>query len=298
MIRKNLVVVRAGPQSLHESWLGPCTRSFDIVVSYYDRNAFEQDETSLLKFYIPGGKWDGLAATFARLDLARYEYVWLPDDDISATASDIESLFHYAKQCDFSVCQPALTHDSYFSHFLLVACEDFDVRFTNYVEIMMPCLHRRILQKVLPHFSSTMSGFGLDYIWTRLEDENRYRAGIIDDVAMRHTRPVGSALRQFMRSLNRTPKEEEQQLRKQFGVDGLTRPLAYAGVRRDGRRTEGRFLMGFAMAACQIRALSLFRDRGKAVWAIWRTFRRQMTRRPEFDRLVETPLQQLPARQV
>ena len=140
--RRNLVVVRAGRNSLHPQWLDAGSqRNWDLVVSLYDPDARFYHDADIAVVEKRGGKWDGLHALFAQSDLLdRYDYVWLPDDDIAACSSDIDAIFDAMRQYDLDVAQPSLTRDSYFSHFALMSCPGFALRYTNFVEIMVPCL--------------------------------------------------------------------------------------------------------------------------------------------------------------
>src|SRR5690606_41780289 len=58
----------------------------------------------------------------------------------------------------------------------------------------------------------------LDYVWTRLDADPRFRAGIFDSVAVHHTRPVGGSLRRAMLEKGRTPESEEALLRSRYGI--------------------------------------------------------------------------------
>src|SRR5579871_2529516 len=122
--RTNLVVVRAGKNSLHPAWLeGAAQRSWDLIVSVYDPDAHfapREDVTAVMQ---RGGKWDGLYKLFADGELLnRYDYIWLPDDDIAASKQDINAIFAMMRQYHLEVAQPALTRDSYFTHFLCMQC--------------------------------------------------------------------------------------------------------------------------------------------------------------------------------
>lgn len=64
-MRKNLVVVRAGKNSLHTAWLVNAeNRSWDLIVSYYDDAEHEHPE-DVRVVRRKGGKWDGLYVILA-----------------------------------------------------------------------------------------------------------------------------------------------------------------------------------------------------------------------------------------
>ena len=111
--------MRAGKNSLHPGWLtGTPGRNWDLVVSLYDPDAHFSHPDDILVVARRGGKWDGMHALFANSDLAcRYDYVWLPDDDIETSTSVINAIFDAMRRYDLDVAQPSLTRDSYFSRF-------------------------------------------------------------------------------------------------------------------------------------------------------------------------------------
>jgi hypothetical protein len=285
--RKNLVVVRAGKNSLHPQWLeGAAERAWDLIVSAYDPAARFEHSPDVKVVLQPGGKWDGLHTLFAGSDLtSRYEYIWLPDDDIATTCADIDAIFAAMRSYNLEIAQPALTWESYFSHFAFMQCPGFALRYTNTVEIMVPCLKAGLLAQVVDDFHGSMSGFGMDSIWCRLSDDPRYKAAILDSVAVHHTRPVGKVLRGSMAGRGATPEEERRKLEARYNVRERIFPLIYAAVESDGRRREGCAGLGFAMAWRYLKDLGKFRDRVKAAEKIWQIVRRQSLKRPDLGPL-------------
>jgi hypothetical protein len=197
MHRPHLVVVRAGDRSIHKNWLKSSeSRSWDLVVSWYGRERYRPvaDERFIV---LPGGKLGGLRKTFNLLPdlLERYDYIWLPDDDIDTRCASIERVFAIMRQDRLLLAQPSLTMNSYFTWVHTLNCPPLRLRYTNHVEMMMPCFDTRLLRDVLPHLPGSIAGWGVDQIWCRLAKDNNRKAAIIDAVAMRHTRPVGNLFR-------------------------------------------------------------------------------------------------------
>lgn len=284
MTRSNIVVLRAGPSSLHPNWLDlPYSqRSFDLLLSFYSEEAFSrfQSREGVTAVLVRGGKWDGLFRTLSNIDLDQYDRYWLPDDDIDTTAGDINSIFRLLEEHDLAVAQPALSRDSHFSHFLFHHCKSFRLRYTNYVEIMVPCLTRSLLKRVLPLFEDSMSGYGLDYVWCRFPESGAFRCGIIDEVCIHHTRPVGKILKAAIQSEGkRSPDEEEALLKARLGLTGKTVPITFAGIKCDGQPVAGRVAMTLAMMADWIRDLRKFEHHDQPLRGILRVAQRQITNR-------------------
>lgn len=289
--RPNLVVVRAGERSLHPDWLNRPyeMRTFDLVVSYFSEIAYagHKDEPGVTAVLVKGGKWDGLFNTLTTLpELDRYDYVWLPDDDIASDSGTIDRMFDLARTYELAVCQPALTRDSYFSHFIFSQCRDFQLRYVNHVEIMVPCLNRALLKRALPYFEGTMSGFGLDYIWCRWPESGPFRAAILDDIAVHHTRPIGSQLKGAINSAGSRAQDEEGILRGRVGLPkGRIVPIAYAGITIDGKRIDRQVAMGWAMFRSWLRDLRDFRDSRLALKKSLQVLKRQHIKRVDLGLL-------------
>ncbi len=206
-----LAVVRCGDASLHRSW---CDGDFDVAISYYGGDADRTfDEAKFLHRY-KGGKWDGIFNFFESFPDAKdnYDFFWFPDDDIRATASDVERLIDVGQELSLDLFQPALDTQSYYSHLITLQHPSFHIRYTNFVEIMVPMLSARLFHLVLPTIAETRSGFGLDFLWPQLATQlpnADHTVAIIDDVTITHTRPVGGDLHKFMKKTGGQSAEDE-----------------------------------------------------------------------------------------
>jgi hypothetical protein len=155
-----------------------------------------------------------------------------------------------------------------------MGCASFILRYSNFIEVMVPCLSQATLRKILPYFAFTGSGFGLSQVWTRLEDDNRHRAAIIDAVAMRHTRPVGKFLKGRMLASGRRPKDEAEEMAARFGMPKLRKRefYCYAGLSKSG---AGRGQSSTALHMLIDYALSSHRWVQPYAWSIvWDTYKR------------------------
>lgn len=286
--RRFLVVVRAGEASLHRKWLEGGGRNWDLVVSWYGDAPYEcvADEIAVR---IEGGKGDGLAATFAALPdlIGRYDYFWLPDDDIDTDCATIGTLFAIASAEGLAVCQPSLTHDSYNSYLHTLQSPSFRLRYSSFVEVMVPCLSRERLLRVLPFFERNPSAFGVDWIWTRLDPDNRYRAAIVDAIAVRHTRPVGIFLHERIRGRGEDPAAREREILAQFAIAKPDTGFAcYAGLLRGSGRRCGAVTTRLLMAKDYLGNARSWVERRpwKRAWRLFRKPRASLERVAPVDR--------------
>ena len=274
---RNLVVVRAGDHSLHGSWLaGAAEGAFDLIVSYFgdDNRRYSDPIENTVRY--KGGKWDGIHQLFSEQPglMDDYDYVWLPDDDLEATGEDVAKIFALAHLHRLLVCQPALTHDSFYSHMVYLQCQRFDLRFTNAVEIMAPCLAAPVLKLILPFLRQRRTGFGLDGLWTRLFADNYGRSAILDAVTVRHTRPIGGALHQSGKALGLASADQERNSLYRdlnMNLDGI---IVYAGLFSNGTMTRSRL----SISIVQLISLQIARRRAVQTKYWWHEIRRLIFR--------------------
>jgi len=220
-MRKNLVLLRGGDKSLHPQWLGP-DRSWDLALSYYgdDPGRFK-DQCDILHHY-KGSKWQGIA-DFVRLNgalIAGYEYLWLPDDDLWCQCATINQFFELCRQFDFTIAQPSLTTNSYYSWPITLTQADATARVTDFVEIMAPCFKVATWHWFKDTLAENSSGFGLEWVWKDIAIRHGvFNFGIIDATPVFHTRPVGSA----GHGGGMNPMDELHQLLKKFNLS-FTQP--------------------------------------------------------------------------
>ncbi len=220
MSRRNLVVVRAGDKSLHPYWLmGESDRNWDLAVSYFgdDPDLFKTADVTRIDG--KGPKWPGLHAVFAAHPeyLKNYDYILLPDDDLMASKDDINRLFDICKAHGLEVGHPTLTWNSYFAHLFTLRNAGTCLRYTNFVELMAPCLSAAMLERTWSYFAHTMSGWGLELAWAKLASP--MKMAFIDEVTVRHTRPVGGPNYKALKDKGISPSDEMRAFARQMGFD-------------------------------------------------------------------------------
>lgn len=193
--RRFLVMARVGDKSLHGKWIEGGDRNFDLFLSYYGSTPgrFAQDADFWRE--IRGLKWPILHKHIEeeRSLIEKYDAVWFPDDDLLIGTEAINRMFDLFSAFRLSLAQPALSWDSYCSHFILLRNRDTVLRYTNFVEVMAPVLNRNALRLLSPTFNQVRFGHGLDYLWPQMlkTGSGRDDVAVIDAVEMVHTRPGG-----------------------------------------------------------------------------------------------------------
>jgi hypothetical protein len=251
--RRNLVFCRVGDASLHPTWIGdPATRSYDVWLDYYgaDDDRYAADGADFLTV-ARGTRKSPRIGALAREDagLFAYDAIWFPDDDLRTGPADVERLFQIAREHELLLAQPALAPGSHFTHLVTLQHRSFRIRFTNFVEIMAPLFSREAFRACAETFAESTSGYGLDLVWPRLLGDPRDRIGIVDAVAVLHTRPVGTS--DFYRGLPVPPATENERVAAKYGVDLPFEMKEYGAISRAGARMSPglRFLAHLAVGA-------------------------------------------------
>jgi hypothetical protein len=192
-MRKNLVIARVGANSLHRAWINPGQeRDFDLFLCPFQDITSQPELDVIHGDTIAGPKWTGLRTLLNQWDgWRKYDYVWLPDDDIFASQATISAMFRAAADLRFDLFAPALHEQSFYAHFIAMRNKRFFARRVGFVEIMAPGFSRAALEKLLPTLDLTPTGWGwgLDSLWPKLLDYQNL--GIIDATPVLHTRAVG-----------------------------------------------------------------------------------------------------------
>ena len=150
--------------------------------------------------------------------LESYDFVWLPDDDIATTTDDVNRLFEIARQHRLPIAQPAIARGDV-SYQSLRVQPNLLLRYTRFAEVMCPVFARAALAAARPTFRETISGWGIDWAWTRLVD--RRQIAVVDAVGVHHTRPLasGDAYRRFAQQ-GVSPSEERRRVMRRYGLRG------------------------------------------------------------------------------
>lgn len=250
MSRRNLVIVRAGDNSVHPGWLADAERNFDIYVSYFGNEVNRYADSADFHENRKGMKWPVLGELLQAQPelLERYAYFWFPDDDIVTDTATINRMFDFAAAYQLALAQPALTRNSYYSWPLLLQDPRYQLRYSRFVEVMVPVFDRAALRTCLPTFTENNSGWGLDFVWPLLlRSRGEQAIAIIDATAVFHSRPIGGGELYGTTGTSVAAADRDALLRK-YGLD--------AGVLADARHVTGgiryhqpRLLYGWLHAA-------------------------------------------------
>jgi hypothetical protein len=198
-MKPNLLIICAGPGSVHEQWDDYDQYNFDLAILQW--NAGERlPNTDKVTYYeqISGNKFH-LIDKFANMhDLSNYEYIWILDDDCITVPELVAATFDYCRDNDLDVAQPALTPESYIAHEPTRLIAEARHHITDTVEIMCPIFSQRCWPEASALFGMLPDGTGHEFeVYWRIifeSDQGTTKYGgkvaVIDSYPVFHSRPI------------------------------------------------------------------------------------------------------------
>lgn len=131
----------------------------------------------------------------AEVEIERYRYLLVVDDDIELPPGFLDRFLAIQEARDFTLAQPARTHDSYTDHQFVNQLMGVESRCTHFVEIgPLFSLRRDGFASLLPFDEAAPMGWGLDFVWPVILERHGQRLGIVDATPVRHAlrKPVST----------------------------------------------------------------------------------------------------------
>lgn len=157
----------------------------------------EAGDVTLRKVIPPAMKFPLLNQLLAEIELERFEFVLVCDDDIVLPENFLHRYLDSVSRYDFALAQPARTHDSFSPHMIVDGfsghpfVEQLDglvARQTRFVEIgPIFSVHRRAFELIFPFDEASPMGWGYDFVWPRTIADASLKMGIIDAVPISHS---------------------------------------------------------------------------------------------------------------
>ncbi len=263
-MKPHLVICRVGNGSLHRAWIGdPATRSYDVWLDAWDDDTPWKGDAARVSLHRNTPLCPGVAALVTeRPEALEYEAVFFPDDDLEMTSADVERLFAIRRALGLDLMQPALRDGSYVAHAITLENRSFDVRFTNFVEVMCALFSRAAFATCWTILAEDQTGWGVDAVWPKMLGNPHDRIAIVDAVTVVHTRPVGNGP-QYQRA-GVDPLRQRREFAARHGVrlpyphrhyGGIPRgaPLSREAVVPAGPGFAWKFLLGVPQSRWLVR---------------------------------------------
>jgi hypothetical protein len=188
--RRWCLFTSAGDRSAVRRWVaGDEPRWWDLVAAYYgddDREFAEVSKLCSYAFRVKGSKFQNLKKLITEQPrfFDQYSHVWVCDNDILMSKSQINEAFDIAERLEFWVAQPAMLGEGRNSHWITCfAGPGWDYRIVNYVEVGLPIFRRDKLIEFLAVYDGSLVGAGIDPWFSAFFKADEFgRFAIIDKV--------------------------------------------------------------------------------------------------------------------
>jgi hypothetical protein len=161
--------------------------AYDLGICYYGdsdaRAAMYADlATPGLFFRRKRSKLQNFQA-FWEAHFTAYDYVYLADDDIRLSSSEISDLFRIHAAFHLDVSQPAFLPSGKISHTVTEWVPGNVLRWTNFIEITAMLFSRDALVRCMGVYDARLVGYGVDYLFLwALDPEREHAYAVIDAV--------------------------------------------------------------------------------------------------------------------
>lgn len=192
IMSKNCLITSVGINSLHQKWIeGRC--DFDLHLIVYDDSINNYLSDTPYIVHQCGYKLRNVYNYFLGHPdfLDKYDFFYMPDDDVEMSSSDINAIFEAMRKYNLKIAQPALKM-SYFTWNHTQRDRYCRLRYTNFIEMMVPCFSKDALKKILFTFNENETGWGTDFHWHKLINASSTDMAILDEISIVHTRPIQS----------------------------------------------------------------------------------------------------------
>jgi len=197
-------------------------RNFDLALRLYAPPGKNESLLSQAEFVMTGGLSKFHAAELFLRDrglLQAYDGYLFLDGDVEFDASRLSQFLAFVDAVGLQLAQPALTRDSGAYWKMTLQQPGYIYRESSFVEVMAPFISQKALHTLIPTFSQSISGYGLDLVWPRLLQDASI--GVVDAFQMRHREKVDHETGRFytyLKSIGVDLDEEERQLLARYGI--------------------------------------------------------------------------------
>ena len=174
---KNAIFTSCGDRSnCHELWFDS-DKNFDSICVYYGNNEkiFENYNNKFdIALRIKGSKFQNFFYFYRNSPhLNTYDRIFILDDDIIIDTKGINNMFKFSEKYDLDICQPSFSNLSIISHDITKKNESSIGRYTNFIEVNVPLMTRKAINKLNSVYSYSLIGWGIDYLFIWI---NNHRA--------------------------------------------------------------------------------------------------------------------------
>jgi len=183
---KNLVFISAGDRAKFDKSFD-LNKDFDLWITYYDEREYNK-YIDKADFYNrrKGSKFTNFHFIYQKYPdlLEKYEAIFIIDDDLGLTVSDISRLFEIRQFYDLWILQPSFDPRGKISHAITRSRFSSFLRYTNFIEVTCPLFKKDKLDLFMKEYIPIVGGGGLDYWYSYLIGNNhKNKLAVIDVIS-------------------------------------------------------------------------------------------------------------------
>jgi len=231
-----LVFTSAGDNANLGMWLNG-HRNFDLCIAYYGNETDRYKGLTPYYFQNKDTKFPNLLLWHRNNPgfLQQYAAIMVMDDDIILSCADINQLFKWQQKMDLWLLQPAFSPKGKISHVNTTHKPEYELRYTNFVEMTCPIFRTDKLLSFLKVFDPSLKGWGTDYWFVQHLGETQDHIAIIDAVTcvnpLNETKPGGKReIDQFQSTKKR--RQTWFDLANKLGLQPTTKIEIYREIKK------------------------------------------------------------------
>jgi hypothetical protein len=215
-VNKNLIFVSAGDEEVFASFAAEKLKNhFDICIFFYGKNIQKLQklkELSTIFIIGYGTKFNNLKKLheYDKRVLARYESIWICDDDLSDFSGNVSNLLTILSFFDLAAISPAHMPIGKISHSIMRPVDGTHLfRFVNFIEMTCPLFETKALISFLDIYDYSLAGWGIDWWFLNYFSANKKAVfAICDSVVIRN--PGDSEKRNSLREIDKFMSANER----------------------------------------------------------------------------------------
>jgi hypothetical protein len=186
--RRALVYCSFGDNSTVGTWIHQ-PGDFDVALVYFGTGSMSMFPRAKFSMSNRGLKFPNFCQLIDRYpEMLDYDYFCFVDDDLIIPEGTFQNWINAMITNQLDLAQPSLTRQSEeewrWPHLINVPGKELE--YGQFVECQCFCLSQAFLRRVLPFFYMVKSGIGIDVVFFRLMDLEKWRTAIIHSIQVYH----------------------------------------------------------------------------------------------------------------
>jgi hypothetical protein len=188
-MKRNCLIGIIGRDEYYKTWFSE-NPDYDIILMIYNDLQIPKEYQDKCKAIY---RRRGLSGSLLKwlfeneLIIQNYDYYWIPNDDVTIYADDINLLFCYMKEYQLTIASPSLLKDeSNINSAGISYCHGVGVRYVPATESICDCYESQFLETVLKYFGINKSAWGIALLISKIANDENRKIAIFDYILTKH----------------------------------------------------------------------------------------------------------------